>query len=374
MKKQLSIIIVLLVIFSLAISACGNQATATPVPSSVEVLSSNDIVAEGRLEPVQGTNLSFSARGVVEAVLVKAGDSVSEGDVLVRLANAGGIEAQIVVAQNAYDTLLRTEGGNRASLWQAYMAAQIARASAEKKWEALDVNNLEDRIEDDKATVEDRQQDLTDAQDEFDKYSDLDKDNSKRKTAEDDLERAQEDLNQALRNLEDTIRERDEVRAVYDAALAAETEAKHQYEISLDGPNADQLTLAKANLDAAKDALSNYVITAPFDGVVADVNVKAGEQVGTETRAVSIANFNSWTVETTDITELEVVKLSVGQAVSIVPDALTDLALTGTVTEISRAYIQQGGDIIYTVRVSVNEADPRLMWGMTVEATFLEAQ
>ena len=166
MKKQSSIIIVLLVIFSLAISACGNQATATPVPSSVEVLSSNDIVAEGRLEPVQGTNLSFSARGVVEAVLVKAGDAVSEGDVLVRLANAGGVEAQIVVAQNAYDTLLRTEGGNRASLWQAYMAAQIARASAEKKWEALDVNNIEDRIEDDKATVEDRQQDLTDAQDE----------------------------------------------------------------------------------------------------------------------------------------------------------------------------------------------------------------
>jgi len=373
MKKQISIIVVLLVIFSILLTACGAQATATPVPVA-DVISSNSVVAEGRLEPVQGTNLSFSARGVVEAILVKAGDSVSEGDVLVRLANAGGVEAQIVVAQNAYDTLLRTEGGNRASLWQAYMAAQIARASAEKKWEALDVNNIEDRIEDDKATVEDRQQDLTDAQDEFDKYSDLDKDNSKRKTAEDDLERAQEDLNQALRNLEDTIRERDEVRAAYDAALAAETEAKHQYEISLDGPNADQLTLAKANLDAAKDALSNYVITAPFDGIVADVNVKAGEQVGTETRAVSLANFNSWIIETTDITELEVVKLSVGQTVSIVPDALTDLALTGTVTEISRAYVQQGGDIIYTVRVSVNETDPRLMWGMTVEATFLEVQ
>ena len=164
------------------------------------------------------------------------------------------------------------------------------------------------------------------------------------------------------------------MRAAYDAALALETEAKHQYEISLDGPNADQLTLAKANLDAAKDALSNYVLTAPFDGVVADVNVKVGEQVGTETRAVSLANFNSWIVETTDITELEVVKLSVGQAVSIVPDALLDLALNGTITEISRAYIQQGGDILYTVRISVDETDPRLLWGMTVETTFLGAQ
>ena len=94
----------------------------------------------------------------------------------------------------------------------------------------------------------------------------------------------------------------------------------------------------------------------------------------TRTRADSLANFNSWIVETTDITELEVVKLSVGQAVSIVPDALLDLTLNGTITEISRAYIQQGSDILYTVRISVDETDPRLLWGMTVETTFLGAQ
>ncbi len=373
MKKQISIIFVILVISSILLTACGAQATATPAPSVSEV-SSSAVVAEGRLEPVQGANLSFQARGVVEAILVKAGDSVRQGDVLVRLANAGGVEAQLLVAQNDYDTLLRTEGGSRAILWQAYMDAQIARGKAEKRWDDLNVTDIEDRIDDDKATVEDRQQDLNDAQDEFDKYQDLDKDNSKRKNASDALERAQEDLNLAQRNLEETIRERDEVRAAYDAALGMEAEARHQYEISLDGPNAAQLALAQANLDAAKDALSNYVLTAPFDGVVADVNVKVGEQVGSETRAVSLANFNSWVVETTDITELEVVKLKVGQAVTIVPDALLDLTLSGTITEVSRAYIQQGGDILYTIRILVNGTDPRLMWGMTVEASFLDAQ
>jgi multidrug resistance efflux pump len=181
------------------------------------------------------------------------------------------------------------------------------------------------------------------------------------------------DLHLAERNLEDTIRERDGVRAEYDAALGLEAEAKHQYEISLDGPNADQLTLAKANLDAAKDALSNYVIIAPFDGVVADVNVKAGDQVGTDMRVVSLANFGEWIVETTDITELEVVKLSVGQKVTLVPDALLDVTLNGTVTEISQVYVQQGGDILYTVRIALTDGDPRLKWGMTMEATFLEA-
>jgi multidrug efflux pump subunit AcrA (membrane-fusion protein) len=95
-----------------------------------------------------------------------------------------------------------------------------------------------------------------------------------------------------------------------------------------------------------------------------------GEQVTTDTRAVSIADFSQWIVKTTDVTELEVVKLTTGQNVSLVPDALPDLTLTGSISEISQAYTQQGGDILYTVQIIVKNPDPRLKWGMTVEATF----
>jgi multidrug efflux pump subunit AcrA (membrane-fusion protein) len=98
--------------------------------------------------------------------------------------------------------------------------------------------------------------------------------------------------------------------------------------------------------------------------------VKVGEQVTLDTRAASLADFSQWIVETTDVTELEVVKLSQGQSVSLVPDALPELTLNGTITEISQAFTQQGGDILYTVRVTVKNPDPRLRWGMTVEATF----
>ncbi|CAG0976676.1 hypothetical protein ANAEL_01493 [Anaerolineales bacterium] len=368
MKKNILRFVTLIVTLALFLSACGNQPTA--VPTQEAVVSPDQVVAEGRLEPIHGANLFFQARGVVEEVLMKEGDAAKAGDVLVRLTNAGGAEAQVVIAQNAYDTLLRNESGDRAKYWEAYMEAQATRAKTEKKWDDLNVDDIEDTIDDRKATVEDRREDLKDAQEDFDKYKDLDEDNTKRKDAEDDLERAQEDLNEALRNLEKETRKRDEVRADYDDALAAEAEAKHQYEISLDGPNAEQLALAKANLDAAKDTLSNYVITAPFDGVVAEVNVKVGDQVTPETRAASVADFSQWIVETTDITELEVVKLSEGQPVSLVPDALPDLTLNGTISGISQAFTQQGGDILYVVRVTVKNPDPRLKWGMTVEATF----
>jgi curli biogenesis system outer membrane secretion channel CsgG len=57
MKKQILIIVVLLVILSIALTACGSQPTAaTPAPVA-NAVSSTAVVAEGRLEPVQGTNL-----------------------------------------------------------------------------------------------------------------------------------------------------------------------------------------------------------------------------------------------------------------------------------------------------------------------------
>jgi hypothetical protein len=55
-----------------------------------------------------------------------------------------------------------------------------------------------------------------------------------------------------------------------------------------------------------------------------------------------------------------------------VPDALPDLTPNGTVSEIGQAYTQQGGDALYTIWITLSDADPRLKWGMTVESTFLE--
>jgi hypothetical protein len=65
-----------------------------------------------------------------------------------------------------------------------------------------------------------------------------------------------------------------------------------------------------------------------------------------------------------------VVEISEGQQASIVPDALPELIIPGMVEEISRAFNAQGGDILYTVRLRVDEFDARLRWGMTVEITF----
>lgn len=375
-------LILLLVVPALILSACGAQEEApTPQP---EVLPVEAVIAEGHLVPNDDLTLSFTVRGKVAEILVAEGDSVREGDVLIRLADREQAEAalaaaqlELTTAQQDHDEFVRTEGLGRADAWKAYMDAQVVRAEAERDWEDLNVDNIEDRIEDFEADVKDAKEDLDDAQEEFDKYADLDEDNAARKDAEDDLEREQEAYNEAVRDLEEETRERDTVRAALDQALAAESEAKHQYEISLDGPNAEKLALldarlnnAKAQVASAENTLANYELKAPFDGEVMDLNVSVNETVGPETWAVIVADTSQWYIETSDLTELEVVDVEEGQDVSILADALPEVEMHGTVEKISQSFKSQAGDILYTVRIKVDEVDPRMRWGMTVEVTF----
>lgn len=368
MKKRTMILFILL-ISALALTACGQQAVATI--SQPTVLPPGAVVAEGHIRPIQASSLAFQARGVVDTVNVKIGDQVKANDLLVSLANADQARAALIAAQQAYNLLLRNAGGDRAKAWQVYMSAQKVRADALNKWNNLDVKDIENRMKEQQNVVDQRQKDLTDAQAKFDKYKDQPANNFDRSNASDKLVSAQENLDEANRKLASITRERDTVRAALDAAIAAEAEAKHQYELFTDSsPNTDQLMLAKAQVDSAQSALSNYELRAPFDGVVADVNVHVGDQVGPETSAVSVANFNQWIVETSDVTELEVVKLAIGQPVTMVPDALPGVTINGTVESISQAFTKQGGDILYTVRIKVDNVDPRIRWGMTLEVTF----
>lgn len=378
MKKTLFLILALL---ALLLTACGAEAAPT---IEAPVVADTTVIAEGRIVPAADVRLSFTVRGTVAEILAVEGQSVRRGDVLARLADREQAEAalaastlELTAAQQAYDEFTRAEGLSRAQAWDAYLQAQVARAKAERDWEKLNLRDIEDKIEDADTEVKDKKKDLEDAEEEFDKYKDLNRDNSRRKTAEDDLEKAQETYNESLRKREEIIRGRDSLRAALDTAQANEAEAKRVYDLRAAGLDADQKTLLEARLDnakaqaaAAQSNLDNYDLKAPFDGTVTDVYLKVGQLVGPETVAVQLADFSAWMVETTDLNELEVVRVSEGQAVEIRPDALDDLALDGVVEQIGLSSRTQGGDVLYTIKIKLNQDDERLRWGMTVELTF----
>ncbi len=375
--------IIITSLFILAtLAGCAPAEPATPAPVSAPVV--EVVVVEGQLVPVRHLRQSFVARGTVAEILVQEGQLVREGTVLARLGDsqqaAAGLaaaELELISAQQAYDEFQRSGGLINAQAWQAYLDAQAARAAAQRAWEALDLDAIDDDIDEAEAEVEDRKADLDDALEEFEKYKDLNENNATRQAAEDDLRDAETDYNEAVRALDAVRSRRDSVRAALNAALTAEAEAKRKFDQTSSGADADRLALLEARLAAAKlqvaaaqNALDGYELKATFTGVVTDVNIKVGQYVGPETWAVQMADFSNWLVETTDLNELEVVQVTEGQRVEITPDAL-DVILEGTVQSISQSFKTQGGDVIYTVKVELNETDPALRWGMTVEVAFV---
>jgi HlyD family secretion protein len=131
-----------------------------------------------------------------------------------------------------------------------------------------------------------------------------------------------------------------------------------------------QVAQAEAAVSRAEVALAETELRAPLAGRVAALHAKVGEVLSPAAPAVQIADLSVWEVETDDLTELEVVTVSVGQAVTLVPDALPDLRLPGRVVAIQDVFGQRSGDVTYRVRIALEEGDPRLRWGMTVAAHF----
>jgi hypothetical protein len=44
--------------------------------------------------------------------------------------------------------------------------------------------------------------------------------------------------------------------------------------------------------------------------------------------------------------------------------------MSGVVEQIGNTPVNQGTDVLYTVRILLNNPDARLRWGMTMEVTF----
>lgn len=367
-------------------SLMGGTATPEPVaPLEQTNVEDFTVVAEGNLVPNDFDYLTFARGGRVAEILVSKGDTVVEGQVLARIADReqaeaslAGAELEHLSAQQAYDELIRTAELARSAAWLELIRAKESLQNSQQQWDEIDTENFRSQVDDAELAVTNANEDVQDAQEEFDKYQNLDEDNPSRQRAEDELENAEDRLRDAERKRDDLINQRDTARAALDQAQAALVEAQRKYDLTANGPDTEKLALAEARLKnsqaqltAAQAGLDYLELKAPYAGTIVDVNISANQQVGTERWAFLIADFSAWFVETNDLTELEVVRIVEGQSADLVADALPEVQLFGVVEEISQSFTTQAGDILYKVRIKVDEIDPQMRWGMTFEVTFI---
>ena len=101
-----------------------------------------------------------------------------------------------------------------------------------------------------------------------------------------------------------------------------------------------------------------------------ELKAKVGSSINAGEVAVTIADTSSWLVVTTDVTEIDVVKLKNGQPVTVTLDAIPDVKMRGKVFAIGQNYSENQGDIVYKVTVVLTDINPAMRWGMTAEVKF----
>lgn len=338
-------IILLFILASLLFAACspsGTQSTeTTPIPT---VMADETLIAEGRIEPVQYAEIAFNASGVVSEVLAQEGAQVKKGQPLIRLGdesdtNYAAAQLELVSAQKALDDLLNSSGSDLAQ-----------------------------------AVIQ-----LKDAQEAYDKADDylLYLQNSKKvpqtetRTFLVQTSRGYE-YRTNTKHFKGPAPEDWIIEAENDLALkkAAFEEAQRAYERMKDGVDTAQMAVLEARLNAAKAGVAAFSVIAPFDGVVAKLNAKTGNSISAGEVAVTVADFSTWLIKTTDLTELDVVTIEQGQAATITLDAIPDTTLNGVIESISQAFEEKQGDVVYEVTVALTDEHPNLRWGMTAIVKF----
>jgi HlyD family secretion protein len=179
------------------------------------------------------------------------------------------------------------------------------------------------------------------------------------------VERAKIDLEDAGRNLE---RQRD----LYDKGFIAkkdveDAEQQHrrsqiQYELSekqlwvVLGGGAEQVE--PGSLDTK--AFDNITVTAPISGVIISLQVEQGEMITSGTQAyggggtvlMTIADLSKMIV-TTDVNEVDVGKIKVGQSAQIGFDAIRGRVYSGAVRRIAPAGTVQGNVVVFPIEVEI---------------------
>lgn len=378
-----AILIGLLLVSCKGQAGADSAATPTSIPAARLTVSS---VVEGHVVPSQYTSLFFYSEGTVSDVLVKQGDQVKKGDVLARLGDRESFQAALAAAQLEQASAQRQLDDLQAKAALVSGQAQVDLANTQHDYinaaqtlSDLDTDAYQTKVDNANTDISKAKDDLKTAQDDFDKVSNLSTDNADRKSADTKLKDAQKKYDDLVRTRDLLVNALDTARAQAALTKARWDDALKTRDDTSQGANPKDLTLANdrlasanAQLAAAQAAIQHLDLVAPYDCKVVKVDLNPGEQATPSTPVIEVADLSTWYVETSDLTEKDVVAIIEGQKASLVPDALPDLALNGTVETISDTFVDKSGDIDYVVRIRLDNTDPALRWGMTVKVTFIK--
>ena len=292
--KILGAVVVVLIIVMIIGQQAGWFESGSGIEVKTEQVSRRDILetvtASGKIYPVNEVKISAEISGEIIDLPIVEGQMVTAGDLLVRI-NPDLFEGQVEQAEAAVNNAKANLASARASVLQSEVSMENAEIAFERSKQLF----------------------------------------SQKVVAQADLEQAE---------------------------LAYKT-AKAQFQMAKENVTAMEFTVksAEANLKQMRDNYKRTAIFAPIGGTVFGLSKKKGEKVlGTIQMSgdvlMSIANLNEMEVQV-DVSENDVLRISVGDTADVEVDAYLDRKFKGVVTQIANS-AGSGGLIQVTTEQATN--------------------
>jgi HlyD family secretion protein len=295
----------------------------------------------GQIVPASQISLGFDQSGTLIELNVSVGDKVEAGKVLARLqtnntpesiaASISDANLNVIQAQQTLDNLYANAAINRTQAINdiATYAQQVRDAQY-----AIDNYNMPTYLQgmDAIQAVDTMKEQLDAARAAFEPYRYYPQDNATRQALLITLNEAQAHYDAAIKRLN--------YEYALEVAEANLAKARQEYDKYKEGPAADELILAQAQLDNAKSklALADETqaiidLTAPISGTVMTVGANLGEAVGSGA-LITLANLSQPVLEVyLDETDLD--KAVLGYEADVTFDAFPDSQFTGKVISVS---------------------------------------
>jgi multidrug resistance efflux pump len=352
------------------------------VDSRTAISGTGPRIADATIEPVWDTQIGSDRVGDVAEINVRPGDTVTAGDILVRLEDD---QAKLAVAEA--EANLRTADAQLAQIKTGPRAEEIDDVGAELNVAEAEVGQARARYHLVVAQVGDAQSESVQAE--------LEAAQARRRTIQAHLQWAEDDdheervktlkdqlvaVNQQIFAFETRL---DALPRATSAQLQAAEAGIRMAEAQRDaaaarlawlkkGPIEAEIDVAEARVRQAEAALAaarlrlrRSTVAAPSDGTVTQVHVEVGDKVAPGQPIIVIAPLDRLQVRTQNLLEVDVVGIAPDQPVAIKVDALPDRVLRGRVVRIGPQHEIYRGDVTYPVWIALEEEAPQLRWGMS---------
>jgi HlyD family secretion protein len=376
------------------------------------------------------TTASGTRQLQVEDVYVSVGQNIKKGDKLLKLTESsvntirGDLEEDVNNAKLTYQKQQTQKTLSDLSDKQQLETDKSYGSYAQTQYD-LTVQQLQDAVTDAQTTLDDANDDMKDLQDELTEmqshvttYAKL-KENAEYSKKTTDMEsslywwlvaeNAREEASDMVDTLTDNIEKQEKLiktqQAEIDKDTNALTDAQEALELGLvtakaeydkdelDYDNAEELydvgtgqtqlttdeasddySDTKQKLDDFDSTVQDQVIYSDYDGVVTAVGPSADDYIGTDSKIITVNDYDKTTVEVS-VPEDDMTDIKEGSTANVYCPALPDNTFAATVTDVGDAtYDSSTSTTSYDVTVTLSGDTSVLFAGMTADVTFITKQ